>query len=51
MLVNTDAHEPTDLSTMEIATTVARGAGMRPEEVRASLVSYPEELLGMLKRL
>lgn len=50
-LVNTDAHGPEDLSTMEFANVVARGAGMSPEEVRAALVSYPEEVLKRLKRL
>jgi len=51
LLVNTDAHAPEDLSTMEFANTVARGAGMTPEEVRAALVSSPEELLKKVRRL
>jgi putative hydrolase len=51
MLVNTDAHSPDDLSTMAFATTVARGAGMAPEEVRAALVTNPEAILKSLKRL
>lgn len=50
LLVNTDAHCPEDLSTMGFAATVARGAGMSPEEVRAALVSNPEELLRKLGR-
>ncbi len=50
MLVNTDAHSPDELSTMELANTVARGAGMDPVEVRAALVSNPEALLKRLKR-
>lgn len=51
VLVNTDAHAPEDLSTMAFAATVAKGAGMTPEEVRACLVSNPEALLKVLKRL
>jgi len=51
VLVNTDAHDPIDLSSMAYANTVARGAGMAPEEVRAALVSNPEALLRSLKRL
>ena len=50
LLVNSDAHSPDDLSTMAFANTVARGAGMLPEEVRAALVSAPEELLKRLGR-
>jgi putative hydrolase len=51
MLVNTDAHSPDDLSSMAFATTVARGAGMLPEEIRDALVTYPEAILKSLKRL
>jgi len=51
LVVNTDAHSPEDLSTMAFATTVARGAGMSPEEVRAALVDSPERLLKKLGRL
>lgn len=50
LLVNTDAHSPDDLSSMAFANTVARGAGMMPEEVRAALVSSPGELLKSLGR-
>jgi histidinol phosphatase-like PHP family hydrolase len=50
VLVNTDAHEPKDLSTMEFATKVARGAGMSPEDVRAALVDSPEMMLKRLGR-
>ena len=50
IVVNTDAHSPSDLSTMQFATTVARGAGMSPEEVRAAMVSNPEKLLKRLRR-
>lgn len=51
LLVNTDAHAPSDLSTMDFANRVARGSGMTAEEVRAALVSVPEELLKKLGRL
>jgi putative hydrolase len=51
LVVNTDAHSPEDLSTMASATTVARGAGMTPEETRTALVDNPEQLLKKLGRL
>jgi putative hydrolase len=51
LLVNTDAHSPDELSSMAFANTVAQGAGMMPEEIRAALVSAPEELLKRLGRL
>ena len=51
LLVNTDAHAPSDLSTMDFANRVARGSGMTAEEVRTALVSVPEELLKKLGRL
>lgn len=51
LVVNTDAHGPSDLSTMQFATIVARGSGMSPEEVRAAMVSNPEKLLKRLKRV
>lgn len=51
LLVNTDAHSPSDLSTMEFAGKVGRGAGMTPDEVTTALESNPDELLKKLKRL
>lgn len=51
LLVNTDTHAPEDLSTMAFATTVARGSGLAPEEVRAALVENPEEVLKRLRRV
>lgn len=51
LLVNTDTHSPEDLSSMAFATSVARGAGMTPDDVRASLVTNPESLLRSLRRL
>ncbi len=50
LVVNTDAHSPEDLSTMAFATTVARGAGMTPEEVRVALVDNPEMMIKKLGR-
>lgn len=50
LLVNTDTHDPNDLSTMAFANTVARGAGMTPEEIRQALVTNPERILKRLKR-
>ncbi len=50
LLVNTDAHAPEDLSSMEFATKVARGSGMLPEEVRSALVESPEKLLKRVGR-
>jgi len=51
LLVNTDAHSPSDLSTMEFAGKVARGAGLSAEEASAALVANPEALLRKLGRL
>ncbi|MGD9963609.1 MAG: histidinol phosphate phosphatase domain-containing protein [Thermoplasmata archaeon] len=51
LLVNTDAHSPSDLSTMEFAKRVGRGAGMTPDEVTTALESNADELLKKLKRL
>lgn len=51
LLVNTDTHGPGDLSTMEFANTVARGAGMNPDEVRDALVDNAEKLLKRFGRL
>ncbi len=51
LVINTDAHSPDDLSTMQFAATVAKGAGLSPEEVRAAMVTNPEKMLKRLKRL
>jgi histidinol phosphatase-like PHP family hydrolase len=51
LVVNTDAHSTEDLSSMAFSNTVARGAGMLPEDIRAALVSAPEEILKRLGRL
>ena len=51
LLVNTDTHSPDDLSSMAIATTVARSAGLNPDQIRTALVSNPESLLRDLGRM
>lgn len=51
LLVNTDTHSPEDLSSMAAATTVARSAGLDPDQIRAALVTNPESLLRRLDRL
>lgn len=51
LLVNTDAHSPEDLSSMATATTVARSAGLDPEQIRSALVANPDVLLRKLGRL
>ncbi len=50
LLVNTDTHSPSDLSSMEFATKVALGAGLRSDEVTRALVTNPEDLLRKLSR-
>lgn len=51
LLVNTDLHSPSDLSTTAFANKVALGAGMTPDEARDALITNPEGLLRKLKRL
>jgi len=51
LLVNTDTHSSSDLSTMEFATKVATGAGLTAAEVGKALVTNSEELLRKLRRL
>jgi putative hydrolase len=46
-LVNSDTHAPGDLHTEEFARTVARGAGLTPEEVDTAMYENP---LALLKR-
>ncbi|MBE0518353.1 MAG: histidinol phosphate phosphatase domain-containing protein [Thermoplasmata archaeon] len=51
LLVNTDTHSPSDLSSMEFARTVALGAGLGSDEAIRALVTNPEDLLRKLGRL
>jgi len=48
LLVNSDTHDPADLLTPEFARTVARGAGLDAEELRAVLEENPRVLLARL---
>jgi len=48
LLVNSDAHRPTDLLTEELARRVALGAGLSEEEAQQVLTSNPEDLLRKL---
>lgn len=45
MLVNTDAHEPSDFVTLEFAQRVAAGAGLSKAQVIAATLTHPGELL------
>lgn len=45
LLVNTDAHQPSDLLTFEAAQRVAIGAGLAPAEVEAALRTHPVALV------
>ncbi|MBS3815439.1 MAG: histidinol phosphate phosphatase domain-containing protein [Hadesarchaea archaeon] len=45
LLVNTDAHAPADLLTLEEALMVAKGAGLSEEEAEKAVGSNPMELL------
>ncbi|MCJ7607791.1 MAG: histidinol phosphate phosphatase domain-containing protein [Thermoplasmata archaeon] len=51
LLVNTDAHSPSDLSSMSFAESVALGAGLSAEEARQALVTNPDMLLERLGRV
>jgi putative hydrolase len=48
MLLDSDAHEPHDLLTTEMAVKIARGAGLSEEETSTLLEGNP---LGLLKKL
>lgn len=48
LLLNSDAHEPGDLLTLEFARTVALGAGLEPDELAAVLEENPRRLLARL---
>jgi putative hydrolase len=45
LLVNSDAHQPSDLLSLESARRVALGAGLSPDEVEAALHTHPKALL------
>lgn len=48
MVLDSDAHEPDDLLTPEIARKIAAGAGLTDEEARAVLQLNPQKLLARL---
>jgi len=45
LLINTDAHQPSDLLTLEAAHRVALGAGLTPAEAEAALHVHPRALV------
>lgn len=45
MVVNSDAHEPSDLATLAFAQRVAAGAGLAPEQVQEATKDNPQRLL------
>ena len=47
-VLDSDAHEPDDLLTPDIRNKVARGAGLRDDEVHALLEINPRRLLAKL---
>ena len=49
LLVDSDAHEPHDLLTAQIAHNVAVGAGLSEEEIIKTLATNPVELINHLK--
>ena len=48
VLVNSDAHEPSDLLTPSFQYRVGRGAGLSEHEVEHAMVAHPEALLSVL---
>lgn len=48
LVVNTDAHDPGDLITQEMARLVAAGAGLAEDEIEVATVTHPEALLAHL---
>ncbi len=50
LLVNTDAHAPSDLATMSFAERVALGAGLDQVQARIALVDNPDLLMRKLGR-
>ncbi len=45
LLVDTDAHQPSDLMDLEMAQRIAQGAGLSPAEVEAALHTHPNALV------
>ena len=47
-VLDSDAHEPDDLLTIELAGKIAEGAGLNKEEAHALLQTNPQNLLAKL---
>jgi len=45
LIVNSDAHEPSDLPTLSFAQRVAEGAGLSPQQVSEATLTNPRRLL------
>jgi putative hydrolase len=45
MVINTDAHVPSDLATIEFAQRVAAGAGLSEAEIVAATLTHPQEMV------
>jgi putative hydrolase len=45
MVINTDAHEPADLATLEFSQRVAAGAGLSEAEIAAATLTHPQEMV------
>jgi histidinol phosphatase-like PHP family hydrolase len=45
LVVNSDAHEPSDLIDLEMARRIALGAGLTPDEAEAAVCTHPAALL------
>jgi len=48
MVLDSDAHEPDDLLTLELSRKVAKGAGLSDDEIHALLETNPKRLLAKL---
>ena len=48
MVLDSDAHEPEDLLTLDLVEKIAEGAGLNKEEARALLQINPQNLLAIL---
>ena len=48
LVLDSDAHEPEDLLTLELAEKIALGAGFTREEAHTLLETYPQKLLAKL---
>lgn len=49
LIVNTDAHSPSDFISQEFAFNVAKSSGLSDEEAYKAVVTHPEELLERIR--